>query len=89
MIPLLNPIIAACVRSLAPNLEKMHLTRLLTVSSVMESSSAICLFALPAAISRNTQISAGVNVSSIAWVAISAYVSPLRRGRFVSAWALN
>ena len=71
MIPLFNPIIAACVRSWAPNLERMHLTRLLTVSSVMESWSAICLFALPAAISRNTLISAGVNVSSVACVAIS------------------
>ena len=37
MIPLFSPIIAACVRSLAPNLERMDLTRLLTVSSVMES----------------------------------------------------
>ena len=37
MIPLFNPIVAACVRSLAPNLERMDLTRLLTVSSVMES----------------------------------------------------
>ena len=37
IIPLFNPIIAACVRSLAPNLERMHLTRLLTVSSVIES----------------------------------------------------
>jgi hypothetical protein len=35
--PLFNPIIAACVRSFAPNLERMHLTRLLTVSSVTES----------------------------------------------------
>ena len=69
--PRFNPMIAAWVRSLAPNLERMHLTRLLTVSSVMESWSAICLFALPAAISRNTLISAGVNVSSIACVAIS------------------
>ena len=37
MIPLFKPIIAACVRSLAPNLERMDLTRLLTVSSVIES----------------------------------------------------
>ena len=37
MIPLFNPIIAACVRSLAPNLERMDLTRLLTVSSVILS----------------------------------------------------
>jgi hypothetical protein len=37
MIPLFNPIIAACVRSLAPNFEKIDLTRLLTVSSVIES----------------------------------------------------
>ena len=35
MIPLFKPIIAACVRSLAPNLERMDLTRLLTVSSVI------------------------------------------------------
>ena len=35
MIPLFRPIIAACVRSLAPNLERMDLTRLLTVSSVI------------------------------------------------------
>ena len=32
MIPLFRPIIAACVRSFAPSLERMHLTRLLTVS---------------------------------------------------------
>ena len=37
MIPLLRPIMAACVRSLAPSLERMLLTRLLTVSSVIES----------------------------------------------------
>ena len=37
MIPLFKPIMAAWVRSLAPNLERMDLTRLLTVSSVMES----------------------------------------------------
>ena len=37
MIPLFSPIIAAWVRSLAPNLERMDLTRLLTVSSVIES----------------------------------------------------
>ena len=37
MIPLFRPIIAAWVRSLAPSLERMLLTRLLTVSSVMES----------------------------------------------------
>ena len=37
MIPLFSPIVAACVRSFAPNLERMDLTRLLTVSSVMES----------------------------------------------------
>ena len=37
MIPLFNPMMAAWVRSLAPNLERMDLTRLLTVSSVIES----------------------------------------------------
>ena len=37
MIPLFNPIIAAWVRSLAPNFERMFLTRLFTVSSVIES----------------------------------------------------
>jgi len=37
MIPLFMPIIAACVRSFAPNFERMDLTRLLTVSSVIES----------------------------------------------------
>lgn len=37
MIPRFRPIMAAWVRSLAPNLERMDLTRLLTVSSVMES----------------------------------------------------
>ena len=37
MIPLFRPIMAACVRSLAPSLDRMLLTRLLTVSSVMES----------------------------------------------------
>ena len=37
MIPLFIPMVAACVRSLAPNLERMLLTRLLTVSSVIES----------------------------------------------------
>jgi hypothetical protein len=37
MIPLFRPIIAACVRSLAPNFERIDLTRLLTVSSVILS----------------------------------------------------
>ena len=37
MIPLFTPIMAAWVRSLAPNLERMDLTRLFTVSSVIES----------------------------------------------------
>ena len=37
MIPLFKPIIAAWVRSLAPNFERMFLTRLFTVSSVIES----------------------------------------------------
>ena len=37
MIPLFSPIIAAWVRSLAPNFERMFLTRLFTVSSVIES----------------------------------------------------
>jgi hypothetical protein len=37
MIPLFNPIMAAWVRSFAPNFERMFLTRLFTVSSVIES----------------------------------------------------
>ena len=37
MIPLFSPIIAAWVRSFAPNFERMFLTRLFTVSSVIES----------------------------------------------------
>ncbi len=37
IIPRFNPIMAACVRSLAPNLERIFLTRPLTVSSVIES----------------------------------------------------
>ena len=37
MMPRFTPIMAAWVRSLAPNLDKMFLTRLLTVSSVIES----------------------------------------------------
>jgi len=37
IMPRFKPIIAACVRSLAPNLERMFLTRPLTVSSVIES----------------------------------------------------
>ena len=57
IIPRLIPIIAACVRSFARNFERMFLTRPLTVSSVTESSAAICLLALPAAISRNTSTS--------------------------------
>lgn len=36
MIPRFNPIIAAWVRSLAPSLERMFLTRPLTVSSVID-----------------------------------------------------
>ena len=44
MIPLFTPIMAAWVLSLAPNLERMFLTRLVTVSSVIDSRSAICLF---------------------------------------------
>jgi hypothetical protein len=37
MIPRLNPIITAWVRSLAPSLERMFFTRPLTVSSVIDS----------------------------------------------------
>ncbi len=37
MMPLFSPIMAACVRSLAPNFERMFLTRPLTVSSGIES----------------------------------------------------
>jgi hypothetical protein len=47
------------------------LTRPLTVSSVIESRSAICLLAFPAAIRRSTLISAGVRASSVACSAIS------------------
>jgi hypothetical protein len=47
------------------------LTLRLKVSSVIESWSAICLFALPAAIRRSTLISAGVRASSVACSAIS------------------
>ena len=44
-------------------------------SSVVESGSAICLFALPAAISRSTLISAGVRASSVACSTISSEAS--------------
>jgi hypothetical protein len=37
IMPRFKPIIAACVRSLAPSLERMFFTRPLTVSSVIES----------------------------------------------------
>jgi hypothetical protein len=60
MIPRFTPIIAAWVRSFAPSLDRMFLTRPFTVSSVMESSEAICLLAFPAAINRSTSTSPGV-----------------------------
>src|SRR5689334_17317032 len=53
-IPSFKPMMAACVRLLALNLWKMLLTRLLTVSCVIDNRAAISLFALPAAISRST-----------------------------------
>src|SRR5262249_37425893 len=64
MIPRLSPIMAAWVRSLAPSFERMFLTRPFTVSSVIDSTSAICLLAFPEAISRSTSISALVRASS-------------------------
>ena len=66
MMPRLIPMIAAWVRSLAPSFDRMFLTRPLIVSSVTASRSAICLLALPAAISRRTSTSAGVSDSSVA-----------------------
>jgi len=45
---------------------RIDLTRLLTVYSVIESWSAISLFAFPEAIRRKTAISAGVSASSVA-----------------------
>jgi hypothetical protein len=62
IMPRLRPTIAACVRSLASSFARMLLTRPFTVSSLMASWSAICLFALPSAIRRNTTTSAGVSV---------------------------
>ena len=47
MIPRLTAIVVAWVRSLAPNLERMLLTRLFTDSSVVDSWSAISLLARP------------------------------------------
>jgi hypothetical protein len=67
MMPRFTPIMAACVRSLAPSLERMFFTRLFTVSSVIDSWDAICLLALPAAIRRKTTTSPGVSASSVAW----------------------
>jgi hypothetical protein len=84
MMPRFKPIIAACVRSLAPSLERMFLTRPLTVSSVIESWSAICLLAFPAAINRRTLISAGVKASSVACSAISNEASG--ESAFFPAW---
>src|SRR5207248_7699496 len=60
MMPRLRAIVTAWVRSLAPNFERMFLTLLLTVSSLIESWAAICLLAFPSAIRRKTEISAGV-----------------------------
>ena len=37
MMPRFSPIVTACVRSFAPNFDRMLLTLLLTVSSVTES----------------------------------------------------
>src|SRR5262249_4061297 len=54
MMPRFSPMMAACVRSFAPSFERMILTRLLTVSSEIDSCAAICLLALPPAISRST-----------------------------------
>ena len=59
MIPRLTPIIAACVRSLAPSFARIFFTRPFTVSSVTERRAAISLLAFPAAINRRTSISAG------------------------------
>jgi len=68
MMPPFNPITAACVRSLALSLERMDLTRLLTVSFVIELINDL-LVEFPAAIKRNSLISAGVSVSSVAYSA--------------------
>jgi len=70
MMPRFSPIIAACVRSWAPNFERIFLTRDLTVSSVIDNWSAICLLALPAAINLKTFTSAGVRASSVECSAI-------------------
>jgi hypothetical protein len=64
MILRFRPMVAACVRSFAFNLDRVFLTRPLTVSSVTERRSAICLFAFPAAMSRSTSTSPG-NVSLV------------------------
>jgi len=69
--PRFTPIMEAWVRSLAPSLERMFLTRPLTVSSVIDSLSAICLLPLPPAISWMTSISPGVRDSSVACSASS------------------
>ena len=79
MMPRFNPMVTAWVRSFAPNLSRMFFTRLLTVSSVIESCAAICLLALPAAISRSTSISLAVNpsspVCSTSWAATSGDIA--------------
>ena len=52
MMPRFTPIMAAWVRSFAPNLERMFRTWPFTVSSLTDSCSAISLLASPCAISR-------------------------------------
>jgi hypothetical protein len=84
MIPRFSPIVTACVRSFAPNLERMLLTWPLTVSSVIESLSATILFAFPAAISLSTSISREVNESSARWSATCRATSA--GTRFWPAW---
>ena len=61
MIPRCSAIVTACVRSLAPNLERTLEMWFLTVVSPMQSLSAICLLALPAPIKRSTSISRDVS----------------------------
>src|SRR5262249_1332370 len=87
MMPRFSPMRAACVRSFAPSFERMILTRLLTVSSEIDSCAAICLLALPPAISRSTSISAVVRASCIACSA--SWNDASGDSAFLPAWTLR
>jgi len=73
--PRFNPMVTACVRSLARSFDRIFVTWLLTVSSVMAILAAISLFAFPAAISRSTPNSRAESSLSAACSAISAAIS--------------